>query len=520
MSACRRGYSDAVGSVLLLFLSSAALVLLFAALGVGVTWWALFGDKARGRRCPRCFHDLSGTPGMTCGECGFEAPTEADLHRTRRRWGLAAVSLAAILAVTGWARLEMLNATWMGQVPDAVLVQLPSILPVEATPPWVWDELMDRMAMEALGSGHVLELIRVLDPGARRIGDPDDPAVRTLAMATWNEPSDLHPRADEPLAAAEARAREHASFESERETLLAAAMPWFQVLTPLQWEPDTPPVARVRGTVWGQDTEWRIRVDEGHSPWLVGEGRSAMRMQPAFGALRLPRPDADGRVRARLVTEHRRRPGPDAPWQSWTSDVPITLDTRVEVLSPAKLIAADDAPLEIAVRGAFDHPVSIWSDDDRPAGIRFDPRPFAGAAFADLLVGVTVELCEDGAVRRRSRLWWPGGTLQRTGWEVESEDLEGLRRLRARAEDPTSLQSHPDGGQLMPGWTVRVHGDRTTALRALDASLADGTSARFWSGKLEFPLRVGERAARAPKRSFRSEPYAPSGAPMVTGREN
>jgi hypothetical protein len=31
--------------------------------------------------------------------------------------------------------------------------------------------------------------------------------VRTLAMTTWNEPSDLHPRADEPLAAAEARAR-------------------------------------------------------------------------------------------------------------------------------------------------------------------------------------------------------------------------------------------------------------------------------------------------------------------------
>ena len=47
MATGRRGYSDAVGSVLLLFLSSALLVLLFAALGVGATWWALFGDKAR-----------------------------------------------------------------------------------------------------------------------------------------------------------------------------------------------------------------------------------------------------------------------------------------------------------------------------------------------------------------------------------------------------------------------------------------------------------------------------------------
>jgi len=509
VAAGRRGYSDAVGSVLLLFLSSALLVLLFAALGVGATWWALFGDKARNRRCPRCMHDLSGTPGMTCGECGFVARTEADLHRTRRRWGMAALSLAAILAVTGWARLEMLNASWVGQVPDAVLMQLPRVLPADAVPQWAWDEITDRMGAETLGSSHVLDLIRAVDPGTQRIGDPDDPAVRALAMATWNQPGELRPRADEPRSAADARARERASFESERERLLAAALPWFEVLPPVQWEPATPPVARVRGTVWGQDTEWRMRVDDGQSPWLVGDGMSTMRMQPAFGALQLPRADADGRVRARLVTEYRRRPTPDAPWQPWMPDAAIALDAAVGTVAPGRIVAADDAPLEIAVREAFDYPVSIWSDEDRPAGIRFNTRPFAGAAFADLLVGVAVELREDGVVRRRSRLWWPGGTQQRTGWEVESEDLDALRRLRARTAEPASMQSHPDGGQLVPGWTLRVTGDRTTALRALDILRTDGGTTRFWAGALEFPLRVGERAARAPKRSFRTEPLAP-----------
>ena len=495
-----------MGSVLLLFISSAALVLLFAALGVGATWWALFGDKARGRRCPRCWHDLSGTPGMTCGECGFEARIEADLHRTRRRWGMATLSLTAILAVTGWARLEVLNASWVGQVPDVVLVQLPRILPADTVPQWAWDELADRMGAETLGSGHVLDLIRAIDPGTRSIGDPDDPAVRALAMATWNQPGDLRPRADEPRPAADARARERASFEREREKLLAQAKPWFEVLPPLQWEADTPPVARVRGTVWGQETEWRLRVDDGHSPWLVGDGMSAMRMQPAFGAIELPRADADGRVRARLVTEYRRRPTPDAPWEAWTSGTPIVIDAAVGTIAPGSVVAADDARREIAVREAFDHPVTIWSDEDRPAGIRFNTRPFAGAPFAGLLVGVTVELCEDGVARRRSRLWWPGGTQQRAGWEVESEDLDALRRLRARAAGPEPLENHPDGGQLVPRWTVRVTGDRPTALRAMDPLANGAATACFWAGKLEFPLRIGERGARAPRRSFRTEP--------------
>ena len=52
-------------------------VLAFVAVGVGAVWWALFRDKARGRRrCPRCWHDLSATPGMTCGECGFAAQAD------------------------------------------------------------------------------------------------------------------------------------------------------------------------------------------------------------------------------------------------------------------------------------------------------------------------------------------------------------------------------------------------------------------------------------------------------------
>jgi hypothetical protein len=94
-----------VGADVILTAVVLALVALVCADGIGVTWWALFGDKARGRRrCPRCWHDLSGTPGRTCGECGFEAIDEPELFATRRRWPIAVSSVAFILAVAGWVR--------------------------------------------------------------------------------------------------------------------------------------------------------------------------------------------------------------------------------------------------------------------------------------------------------------------------------------------------------------------------------------------------------------------------------
>ena len=52
-----------------------------------VVLWALFADRARGRkRCPKCWYDLSASPEPRCSECGFVARTERKLRKTRRRW--------------------------------------------------------------------------------------------------------------------------------------------------------------------------------------------------------------------------------------------------------------------------------------------------------------------------------------------------------------------------------------------------------------------------------------------------
>lgn len=493
-----------MGSVLLLFAASALLVLLLGALAVFAVWWALFGDRARHRRCPRCWHDLTGTQGLRCGECGHEARDERELHRTRRRWGAAAAALAAILGVTAWVRLEALGSSWTSHVPDWALVRMPGALPEGAMPPWAWQELADRLGADELAAPDILELVGAFAGGAA-VGDPDDPAVRVLAYASRAFPPEFE---DRDAAAREAARR---AFERDREAALSRIPPWIEMTAPSQWTPGERPMARVRGTVWGGDTEWRIRVADGSGPWLVGDGMSALRMQPAFGALALPMPGADGRVRARLSVETRRM-GDDGSWGAWSAAAPILVDAEVRPLPEAALVPDASAAAEEAVRGAFGFPVTLWTDEDRPAGIRFNPRAFGGGSFGDLLVGVTVELLEGDAVRRRSRLWWPGSGIERTGWEVEHEDLDALRRLRRFAQDPARLEEHPDGGRIVPGWSLRVRGERLAALRAARAERLEAGPLRWWSGTVDLPLRIGERPSPAPRRSFRTEPW-PGPAP-------
>ena len=131
-----------------------------------------------------------------------------------------------------------------------------------------------------------------------------------------------------------------------------------------------------------------------------------------------------------------------------------------------------------------------------------------------MLIGVVLELRENGVARRRSHLWWPGSSLARTGWEVDLEDVEALRRLRDLASQLGALPANPDGGHSVPGWTMSVRGDRLMALRAMGAGSHNEANMRFWSGQFETPLRVSERPESAPNRAFRQEshPAAPETA--------
>lgn len=79
-----------------------ALGWLILGLAVVLTAYALFADRAKGRRrCPKCWYDMAGLPGPQCPECGHAARNDRALSRTRRRWKRLVFTVP--LAIIGYA---------------------------------------------------------------------------------------------------------------------------------------------------------------------------------------------------------------------------------------------------------------------------------------------------------------------------------------------------------------------------------------------------------------------------------
>lgn len=97
------------------------------ALGAGLLAWALFGDRARGRpRCPKCWYDLSKLDSPRCPECGVEfGDNPRSKLRTRRRWKLAGLGAAVMLAVPGaLVGREAHQKGFVPSLPNKVLIRL------------------------------------------------------------------------------------------------------------------------------------------------------------------------------------------------------------------------------------------------------------------------------------------------------------------------------------------------------------------------------------------------------------
>lgn len=95
---------------------------LLAGIGALVLLLALFRDRSRGRRrCPKCWYDMTGIPGLKCPECGWTARHERQLFRTRRRWGRAAAGVLLLLAAGLVSAAPALQRGWPAAVPGIVL---------------------------------------------------------------------------------------------------------------------------------------------------------------------------------------------------------------------------------------------------------------------------------------------------------------------------------------------------------------------------------------------------------------
>ena len=490
-----------MGDLLVIFLAWVWPALLAMSLAVWAIWWAIFADKARGRRrCPRCWHDLSRTPGLTCSECGHAADGEGDLARTRRRWGVAVAATAAAVAASVGTQLSILNATWPSYLPDLVLVRVPALAPLGELPVPIRRELGRRVASGQLGAESLLRLARTLSAHGP-LGAAEDPGAELLGAVATSIPPEL---ASEPgLPAAEARARAGAlkDWHARLDATLESLPPWVEVTAPQQWPAGEDAVTYVRATVWGPRAEWRLRRRGGDGPWLVGSGIAGLRRVPLPAAVDAGAVGADGRLVADFDFEVRRGARGTPGWGPWTPSAPVRVDAAVPTLDPALLTETSGPELDEAIAAALSLPVTLWNDPERPVAFRLD-FPRMTATRGPITVGMMVELCEGDIVRRRLRVS-AASAHARQGWLLELEDALGLAGLRAVAEGGQA--SAPGGGVPLPGWWVRLRSDRRSALEAIGRSPCGAANppAPCWSGTARMPAFGSPSPDVAPQRSYR-----------------
>lgn len=528
---------------ILLMLAGAALV---AILGVGAVWWALFADKPRGRRrCPRCWHDLTHTPGLICGECGYAGRRTADLLRTRRRWRLAAGALLLITGVTIWTRFSVTQAGWESLMPTVALVGLAPVMEPTSAMDAGWRELARRVWRRELGAAEQTAL------AARLGGMREDGRVRTAPAELLRDvlrrlPGELEP---DPDIEDSARAAREQAYRAALDAAVASIPLAVDLALPRQCVEGGPLTLFVQGALWGQRTEWRAGFEWARAYPIPADGAAHTAdgaAHTADGAPRAPaaapatsisghdaatgadgvelRPTFDGwvvwssrgdlrydatpaavlqleglppgphRVAVRLRTEVRRWDWSANRWGDWKPAPGVTAEALVNEGAPLRVAPIDTPELREAIQAAFESPAIAWISDERPIGVRYNAVELASSRHSQLLIGVVLELLERGEPRRRMRFWWQGGRGPTgrgggAGWEIQLEDLPALRRLRDNPE----------------GWTIRVRGDLPTALRAFHPNARADAPLRYWSGQFEAPLSVERQNRSAPERVWRYE---------------
>ncbi|MBM4113725.1 MAG: hypothetical protein FJ253_10225, partial [Phycisphaerae bacterium] len=146
-------------------------LLLVALLGalVWLVAWALFGDRDWKRpRCPRCHHDLRGSTGLQCPECGFTARSTRELHRRRRRWMVAIAALVALFSLAVLLRSVWSRTSWTSAVPNRVALWLLPRTGSADTGDDLADALGDRLARGELSDGEIEDLLALLLEGDSR----------------------------------------------------------------------------------------------------------------------------------------------------------------------------------------------------------------------------------------------------------------------------------------------------------------------------------------------------------------
>lgn len=119
-----------------------------ASVGLATIVAGVFFDPSRGRlRCPRCWYDMAGAPGLTCPECGKIAATNHGLQRTRPHRPVVALGVVVVACAALVQRAPFVGAYgWSGLMPTTLVIAVFEWMPERlALPRRRSNELDERM---------------------------------------------------------------------------------------------------------------------------------------------------------------------------------------------------------------------------------------------------------------------------------------------------------------------------------------------------------------------------------------
>lgn len=489
-----------------------------AALILWYVYRALFADRARGRpRCLRCAQPFTAEQGLVCTECGWAASTRSDLLRPRRHWGKATLGLLILFFAAIFVRIQAEGGNPLVVIPDRVLAWSLRIDPSSTAGRGPVSREIQRRLIERSGNDIDTSSLVGYSLEAVLSGDSSSPP----GSESWFErygglAQDLRDVFILP--------------RSEAARRLAMIPPRVRIRVPVNWPDDEPvPADLAIRDLWATGTEAVIELHWADAPEatpLESIGyRNLASMQRRHHFL-LP-PTGSWPASGVLEVRARTRPMPErtviqieagmsarsldaghAPG-SFTPSMPtrhpvVHPDDNLRQLAPWP----GDEITDRAIAAIFADGLRRWPEAVRPYASRFDIRGLDDPRYQGVLFGLSVEIVErksdgDERVRRRMRIWTPGGSNpvgdgRSAGWTISEEDVESL----ARAFDPA------DDSQ----WMMRIRGDEGLARRAI-AILENGGSAakadRWWMGMVERPLVT--RTVGSDRRPFIRMWFEPDG---------
>ncbi len=464
--------------------------------------WALFWDRARGRkRCPKCWYDMAGVPGLRCPECGCDAKREKRLTRTRRRkwWaGFAVVSMVVGFVVHRVP--EVAAHGWRGSVPTTVLILalpwLPSPEPDLFVPmePSLYSELVaERLHQPSMWNWQRRWLVSYMIRGDRQRPDRSESwrgsfgrALSSLLNAADTDEGQWRPPRDQPPLPL-------ADHDVER---IRAALIRACIHTRTRWPENSTLMATcdAQGLASWDSRELFVTAEIDHAPTLrafakgwnthIDYGRSFSQVWyddlKVAGVTVAPRTGVVFNAEMRNVSYDQHKG--DLLFHGRIL-IPITIGGTVDdVISPCRSPAIEQSLHDHMRPTAFRE--TPKASTDRAPALTLNLGKQWHATMAELCTsptrltfGIRIELMREGRSVGKGRAWWsPSGKAD------SLKLLPALCAIELDVLDETQLAA-PDTGS----WTVKLTGDGEISLR-------DFESDHYWKGEVVLPVLWSPRA--------------------------